>query len=173
MLRVGRPIYMMKRCTGYSRRALRRHRMRFATSVLLGGIAACDLLPGTDPVVCPAAISRAIEVEVRDAVSGAPAAADAVGTARDGSFVEVLQVVGWTGAPADETALLLGGVNERAGTYTVTVDKAGYERWERASINVRRSICGVETARLEARLTRSAGATGSSDEPATTLRSGP
>lgn len=141
----------------------RQSRLMIATMALLAGATGCDLLPGTDPVFCPAVITRAVEVEVRDAATGAPAAAGAVGTARDGSFVEVLQVVGWTAVPSDETALVIGGVHERPGIYTVTVEKAGYERWERTNISVRRGVCGVETARLEARLTRSASSTSSPD----------
>jgi hypothetical protein len=120
--------------------------------LFLGG---CEFLGLTDPVVCPAAISRAIEVEVRDAASGQPAAFDAVGIAREGSFVESLEIVGWMSyPPSTETALVLGGVEERPGLYSVRVEKVGYKPWERSGLRAEKGVCGVRTVRLQANLER-------------------
>jgi hypothetical protein len=120
--------------------------------LLLGG---CGFLGLTDPVMCPDVISRAIEVEVRDAVSGLPAAYDAVGIARDGDFSERLEIVGWTAhPPSGETALVLGGVDERPGLYSVRIETAGYEPWERTGVRAEEGVCGVRTVRLRADLER-------------------
>lgn len=119
--------------------------------LLLGG---CEFLGLTDPVVCPAVISRGIEVEVRDAKSGQPAAQGALGIAREGSYVDTLQIVGWTSHPSAETALVLGGVEERPGLYSVRVEKVGYQPWERSGVRAEKGVCGVVTARLQAQLER-------------------
>jgi hypothetical protein len=119
--------------------------------LLLGG---CEFLGLTDPVVCPAVISRGIEVEVRDAHSGQPAAQGAVGIAREGSYVDTLQIVGWTSHPSAETALVLGGVEDRPGLYSMRVEKVGYQTWERSGVRAEKGVCGVITARLQAQLER-------------------
>lgn len=119
--------------------------------LLLGG---CDFFALTDPVVCTAAISRGIEVEVRDAQSGQPAAQGALGIAREGSYVDTLQIVGWTSHPSAETALVVGGVEERPGLYSVRVEKVGYQPWERSGVRAEKGVCGVVTARLQAQLER-------------------
>jgi hypothetical protein len=112
----------------------------------------CGVLDLIDPVVCFAVISRAVEVEVRDARTGDPAADGATGTARSGNFVETLQVVGWISHPGSRTAVVLGGVEERPGVYTVRVEKPGYRSWERAGVVAERGKCGVTTAHLVAHL---------------------
>jgi hypothetical protein len=124
---------------------------RYGAVVLLGVVFAggCGLL---DPVVCPGVVSRAIEVEVRDARTGAPAAAGALGIAREGSFADTLRVVGWMTHPDPETAHLLGGAEERPGLYAVRVEKPGYLPWERSGVRAQRGPCGVVTARLQANL---------------------
>ncbi|MBA2669515.1 MAG: carboxypeptidase regulatory-like domain-containing protein [Gemmatimonadetes bacterium] len=112
----------------------------------------CGVLDLIDPVLCPGVISRAVEVEVRDARTGDPAADGATGTARSGNFVETLQVVGWISHPGPRTAVVLGGVDERPGVYTVTVEKPGYKPWERTGVVAERGQCGVRTASLTANL---------------------
>ena len=42
------------------------------------------------------------------------------------------------------------GAWERAGTYTVTVDKPGFERWVRDDVEVEEGECHVVPVRLEA-----------------------
>jgi len=115
--------------------------------LLLGG---CEFLGIAEPVACRGVISRAIEVEVRDARSGEPAAHGAIGIAREGGYVDSLRVVGWMSAPSPETAVLLGGVDERPGVYSVRVEKAGYLPWQRSGVHAEQGVCGVITAQLQA-----------------------
>lgn len=114
------------------------------------------LLPATlsgcgimDPGACTTDVQPAVIVEVRDAATQAPAAAGATGTVREGSFSEGLR-------PYDlgENALRLQGPYERPGTYTVTVDKPGYQQWEQESVRVRDGSCHVQTVTLQANLVR-------------------
>jgi len=75
---------------------------------------------------CLAPISLAVEVEVRDSISGQAAADGAIGVL--------------TGAAVDDTLAqrdsltLVGGDN--TGTYTVTIDKPGYLTWTASSVHV-------------------------------------
>jgi hypothetical protein len=112
----------------------------------------CGVVDVVDPVFCAAVITRAVEVEVRDARTGDPAADGATATARSGDFVETLQVVGWISHPSPRSALVLGGVEERPGVYTVRVEKAGYRSWERTGVVAESGRCGVLTAKLLANL---------------------
>jgi hypothetical protein len=118
-------------------------------ALLLPGCGVLDLL---DPVICAAVISRAVEVEVRDARTGEPAADGALGIARSGNFAETLQVIGWIAHPSPRAAVVLGGVEERPGVYSVSVEKPGYQRWERTGVVAERGRCGVITANLIANL---------------------
>jgi hypothetical protein len=124
---------------------------------LLLFVGGCNFLGLTEPVVCPDVISRAIEVEVRDAATGQAAAGDAVGIAREGTFTETLEVVGWTSYPLfTETALVLGGVRERPGLYSVRVEKVGYEPWERTGVRAEEGVlrCQNGAAPGESRTSR-------------------
>ena len=126
-------------------------RLRFQlTSVAVLLAAGCDSPSG---VACPGVVNRAVDVDVVDARTGAWAAAGATGEVQDGAFVEALQPVGWRGTPPDDTTTTLGAALGRAGTYTVRVTKPGYAPFERAGVRARAGRCGVETARLTARLT--------------------
>lgn len=102
---------------------------------------------------CDAMLDRGIEVEVRDARSGAWVAAGASAEVQAGTYVETLRQVGWRGVAPHDTATTFGGAEERPGTYTVRVRQAGYQPWERGGIRVRRGACGVRTVRLTADLT--------------------
>src|SRR5688500_9215973 len=73
--------------------------------------------------VCTLEYRMGLTVEVRDARTGAPAAAGALGVAGTGTYEEVLQEAG------PEGALLLLGLGERPGTYLVEISRAGYEPW--------------------------------------------
>jgi hypothetical protein len=130
-------------------------RFRSVTTAALGAalvLSGCGVLDLVDPVLCAGVVSRAVEVEVRDALTGEPAADGAIGTARSGGFVETLQVIGWISHPGPRTAVMLGGVDERPGVYTVTVHKPGYLPWERTGVVAERGRCGVTTAHLTANL---------------------
>jgi hypothetical protein len=131
--------------------------LRVVSAASIGALlflAGCHFLAPTDPVVCLGVISRAIEVEVRDAETGQPAAHGAVGIAREGNFVDSLQISGWMSYPSAESALMLGGVEERPGLYSIRVEKDGYEPWERSGVRADKDACGVITVRLRAYLER-------------------
>jgi len=98
---------------------------------------------------CDTGIAPAVIVEVRDANTGEPAAAGALGTVRDGVYVDSLYPYESTGGEP----VSLAGADERPGTYTVTIEKTGYETWTMTGIPVEDSNCHVETARLTAELT--------------------
>lgn len=120
-----------------------------AASVMLGGAGCVDLLGAR---ACDAMIDRGIEVQVRDARTGAWVAAGATAEVQDGTYRETLRVVGWRGVPPNDTVTTFGGAEERTGTYTVRVRQTGYRAWERTGVRVRPGECGVRTERLTADL---------------------
>lgn len=109
-------------------------------------LSGCDIL---DPGVCTTDVQPAIVVEVRDAATQAPAASGATGVARDGSFADPLRAY-----DLGENALKLRGADERPGTYTVTVDKPGYQQWKQENVRVRDGRCHPQTVTLQASLVR-------------------
>lgn len=111
----------------------------FATATLTG---ACNPFIGA----CTQELRPGLVVEVRDAGTGAPAADGARLIARDGDYVETVE------GPPVPGMTFLQAAGERAGKYTVTIQKAGYQDWTRSNIWVRDDGCHVSTARLEARL---------------------
>jgi hypothetical protein len=132
-------------------------RLRLPLALALGS---CDL-GGT---LCTAEVVPAIEVEVRDATTGAPAACNALLVVREGAFVDSVAAsnVFDPSAPADSTGgcgrlpdlLGLSGAEERSGTYSVRVEKPGYVTWERTSVRVPVDECHVRTARFDVALER-------------------
>lgn len=114
--------------------------------LLLGG---CDELPIFDRGVCTAHVQRGLEIRVEDAVTGAPVADGAVGSARDGDFLDLLDVVGWD---STHVATTLGGAEERPGVYRVVIDRPGYARWDTTGVRVADAECHVRPARFTARL---------------------
>ena len=102
-------------------------------------IAACDLL---GPRVCNTIALPAISLDVRDSVTDATITEGFRAIARDGTFADTALF------PPPQLA------HERAGTYTVTVEKEGYQTWSRTGIRVRDGECHVRTVDLVARLKR-------------------
>ncbi|HEY0306056.1 MAG TPA: hypothetical protein VGC44_13880 [Longimicrobiales bacterium] len=102
-------------------------------------------LSGTacDTYMCDTGIFPAIQVEIRDSVTNAPAAAGAIVIATSGSFTDSMSVT---------HDLMVGLAQERAGTYTVRVRKTGYRLWSRSGVEVRGGECGVTTVNVLARL---------------------
>ena len=82
--------------------------------LLLG---ACGSLLPIESQSCTTSIEPGIEIQVRDARTGAPAASGVVAIARDGAYTDTLRVTGWAGHPSDSTnANTLSGAYERPGT---------------------------------------------------------
>src|SRR5262249_24527036 len=91
----------------------------------------------------------AIVIEVRDAITGGPAACGAVGQIQSGEDIEVLTELDDCASQPD--ALVLEG-GTRAGTYTVTLTKSGYQTWVLNDVVVRSARCGLVPTHLSASL---------------------
>jgi hypothetical protein len=114
-------------------------------SVIVGAaaiIAGCNPFTGA----CTTELRYGLNVEVRDAVTGAPAADGARLIARDGDYVETVE------GPPIPGMTFLQAAGERPGRYTVTIQKTGYQDWTRDNVWVRDGGCHVATVRFEARL---------------------
>jgi hypothetical protein len=117
-----------------------RNRLAHLPLVGLAVLSSCDVLP---PLACTTEARAAINVEVRDSVTDAPAAAGALAIARDGVFADTL--IGFDG-------LSVGGAWERPGNYAVSVTKAGYQGWSVSDVRVTDGSCHVRSVTLQARL---------------------
>jgi hypothetical protein len=118
-----------------------------ASSALMLSTAACGDSSG--PVCLP--VERlAVEVEVRDAQTGALRADSARGVAQDGTFTDSLLIVRYEGA--DIVPAALGGAYGRPGTYTLRIERPGYQLWDTAGVRVIADECGPITVHLLARL---------------------
>jgi hypothetical protein len=108
----------------------------------------CDLLA---PGPCSLEARAGIEVEIRDARTGAPIAADARGAVRDGAYLDSLGP-GRLAQPPATGMISRMAAHERAGTYAVEVLHDGYQPWTADGIRVRRGRCHVATVLLRADL---------------------
>ena len=108
----------------------------------------CDLLDNPE-FICTANFVFGLEVTVQDSSTGAPAASGAQLIARDGAWADT---VGFPADRPDLDGLPLVSAGERAGTYAVTVRKAGFRDWQRSGIVVTADECHVHPVKLTARL---------------------
>ena len=104
-------------------------------------ISACNLVPGA----CTLEAAAAVSVDVRDSITNAPAGRGARIIAREGAFADTADATEFLDGP-------YGLAHERAGTYTVSVEQAGYRLWSQSGIRVTRGECHVRTVSLTARL---------------------
>jgi hypothetical protein len=111
--------------------------------------AACDE-GSLSPVACTEQFVFGLQMEVREADGGAPAAQGAVATVTDGDYVEV--VAGPISGGPD--ALFLVAAGERAGTYDIEVAREGFETWDTTGVVVDEDICHVITEQVPVFLTR-------------------
>ena len=94
-------------------------------------------------------VSFAIDVQLVDAVTGAPPATEVLLVVKDGSFLDSLRV----SPPWPATGAWASAALGRSGTYTVEVSAAGYATWRRTAIRVGQGRCGQpNTAHLVADL---------------------
>lgn len=104
-----------------------------------------------DTISCPAVVAPAVDVEVRDARTGAPLAQGVEGSVRDGTFVDALKP--YRGVSADPATLVsLQAAAGRPGTYTILVERTGYLPWTVTGVKVTKRECGVETVLVHANL---------------------
>ena len=104
-------------------------------------VAGCEF--ATEPM-CTLELRHAIAVEVRDSVTGEPAAVGARLIVRDGVYADTSRQHG--------DPLLIQAGEERAGRYDVSVEKSGYREWTRENVRVTAGACHVRTVRLDVRL---------------------
>jgi hypothetical protein len=116
-------------------------------AALMLSAAACG--DGLEPVCLP--VERpAVEVEVRDVHTEEFRADSARGVAQDGTYTDSLLIVRYHGA--EITPAALGGAYGRAGTYTVRIERVGYQPWDTVGVHVLADRCGPLTVQLVARL---------------------
>src|SRR6266508_239192 len=96
---------------------MRHHLGPLGLLILLAVLSSCDALGS--PSVCTLEARPGIVVEVRDSLTGAPAASGARAIARDDLFADTLRGLD----------LRVSGAHERPGTYGVSVNKSGYREW--------------------------------------------
>jgi hypothetical protein len=89
-----------------------------------------------------------VVVEVRNSATGDPEAGNAMGVLIDGSYTDSLRAKEMT----EEGLLSLAGGAERTGTYTIRIEKQGFETWTREGVDVDEGTCGPKTERLNAHL---------------------
>jgi hypothetical protein len=109
----------------------------------LFAMSAALAVSGCNTYMCDTGIFPALSVEIRDSASNAPAAAGATVVATSGVFTDSVLAT---------HELLVGLAEERRGTYTIRVRKAGYRLWSRSGVVVESGECGINTVHVLARL---------------------
>lgn len=110
----------------------------------------CHGCTGFNGYGCVANVEPGIEVRIVDTVTGLPPAGDITVTATGGDYSEelrMLDVSGLSSAP-----LLFAGAYGRPGTYTVRVEKSGYERFEQKNVRVKKLQCGNDLQNITVNL---------------------
>ena len=110
----------------------------------------CDALD-SPPVDCTDNFVWGLQVEVQDSVTSAPSASGAQLIAREGAYADTAS---YPPNRPDLDNLPLVAAGERAGTYTVTVRRAGFVDWEQRDVVVTADECHVRPVALTARLRR-------------------
>ena len=120
-----------------------------ATCLLYTG---CDVLTGGTS--CSQSIEPGIVLSAYDASTGASLTGETSALAIEGTYADTLRASSVSG---EGEVLTLAGVDERAGTYTVIAEAAGYLPWVRTGVQVRDGECHVRQVRPEARMERPEG----------------
>ena len=123
--------------------------MRAYIGAAVLAVAACQRGAAEEPPgpICTLDRRPGIVFTAQDSATGAALGGVMLAVARDGGFADTVRSVEAT--PAGAT---LGLAFERAGTYTVRVERAGYRPWERAGVVVTGTQCHVLTVVLTALL---------------------
>ena len=123
--------------------------------LLAGCLSACE--HQATETTCSASYDWGLAVQVKDSATGAWAASGARLEIRDPQGDLVSSVLAMSEFPPDHPELdarALTGAGEQAGTFKVTVTKAGYQDWIQRDVIVRRNTCHVERTELTALLQR-------------------
>jgi hypothetical protein len=122
------------------------------SALLLGfvGLAGCNN-PFAGGYSCPAVVTPAIVVEIRDARTGIPLADAARGAVHEGAFVDSLTRYEANGPDAN-CLFSRRAADERPGVYSVEVIHSGYRVWTVAGVQAVAGECGVRTRRIVASL---------------------
>jgi hypothetical protein len=95
----------------------------------------------------------AVGVTIYDARTGQPAATGATATLSDGSLTETLTTPIYDYSTASQPGALLGySGGHGAGTFTITVQKAGYTTWQRTNVRVTQGPCMLNGVSVRADL---------------------
>jgi hypothetical protein len=127
-----------------------RHVPRALLAFFAVAVGACDALD-SPPVYCTENFVWGVHVGVQDSLTGVPSASGAQLVARDGAYADTAS---YPPNRPDLDNLPLIAAGERAGTYTVTVRKAGFVDWEQRDVVVTADECHVRPVALTARLRR-------------------
>jgi hypothetical protein len=120
-----------------------------ASLVLMAALGGCTDSPSESAVVCPALADPAIVVEIGDATTGMPIAAQARGAVQDAAYLDSLVPYG---SLASGQLLSRQAGFERPGTYMVEVVAPNYLPWQQGPVVVARTVCGPATVSLTANL---------------------
>jgi len=117
-----------------------------ATAVAVVG---CDSLtfPGSG---CTTNLLWGINITVIDSMTGGGLLPGSTIRVRDGAFVDSLVFADTTNSQSAPSSVGLAA--ERAGTYVVSVSRAGYGDWTASNVRVTSDRCHVRTVTLLARL---------------------
>jgi len=125
--------------------------VRWPVILLVGlGVGACGVFTSpNNGVMCTMEFRYGLAVYVKDSVTAAPAASGATLIARDGVWADT---VSFAAGNASLDGLGLNTAGERAGTYTLTVRKAGYHDWVKSGVVVTADECHVHPVAVTALL---------------------
>jgi hypothetical protein len=100
------------------------------------------------PVACTLAPRYAVRLTVRDAATGEPLANGAHIELSGSGFTDTM-TVSLPGGPNSAGSVLIG--ENRSGSVTLRITRAGYRPWERV-LSVERDACGARTVDVVAAL---------------------
>ena len=106
----------------------------------------------SESCACVDTTRASIVVDVRDRITGQPAASGSLLTIREGAFVDTVRGEIFKPAPLPPTAFL-NWFHQRPGTYDLTIEKPGYEVWTKCGVQLERDQCCKSWfAQVDARL---------------------
>jgi hypothetical protein len=117
-------------------------------SLLLAG---CGSDSRDDGIACTLSLEPGIVVVIRDALTDAPLAENAIVVITSNNYSETLTVYEQDGSDLS-SAFSVAGAFERPGVYDINLSLSGYVGWSRIGVEVTSGICHVGTVRFTVRL---------------------